>query len=147
MARSSAAVGDLLCAAHTDLRQLITDVLMYDVVVFPCPEDEEDFARWEHNQWDPKLLATRATQLGDHVATVPWDRTLREVWKYRYDQLSDEQREDPSIAYDLTASQLAERSFLTLIGPEDDWVKEITTTPCWSKDHRLRSARSVPVVR
>jgi hypothetical protein len=86
-------------------------------MTFPCPEDEDDFARWERNQWDPGLLALRVTQLGDHAATIPWDRTLRGVWKYRYDQLSDEQRENPAVGCNLTASQLAGRSFLTLMAP------------------------------
>lgn len=82
-----------------------------------APAQDEDFARWERNQWDPGLLALRANQLGDHAAAVPWDRALRGVWKYRYDHLSDEQREDPAVGYDLTASQIAGLSFLTLMAP------------------------------
>jgi hypothetical protein len=115
--------------AHTDLSQLITDILLYDVVVFPCPEDDDDFARWADNGWDPELLALRITQLGDHAAAVPWDRTLREVWSDRYNQLSLTERENPSTAYDLTASQIAGLSWLTLMGSEDDRLGDVAANP------------------
>jgi hypothetical protein len=103
-----------------DLRQLITDVLIYDVVVFPCPEDETDFNRWETNGWDPESLAMRVTQLGDSAVTIPWDMQLRREWQDRFDSLSEAQKKDPSRAYLLTAEQLADRSFVTLVGEEDD---------------------------
>ena len=115
--------------AHTDLGRLIADLLMYDVLVFPCPEDEEDFRRWESNRWDPELLALRVTQLGDHAVATPWDRTLREVWRYRYEQLTDAQRADPGAAYDLTASQMAEQSFVRLLDKQDDRMPHVALRP------------------
>jgi hypothetical protein len=115
--------------AHTDLRQLIMDALMYDVLVFPCPEDDEDFDRWVEQKWDPELLALRVTQLGDYAVTIPWDRQLRELWLYQYNQLSEEQRGDPNAAYLLTAEQLADQSFITLMGQEDDRFNAVAMHP------------------
>jgi hypothetical protein len=106
--------------AHTDLRQLIADVLLYDVLVFPCPEDDADYNRWEAEGWDPELLALRVTQLGDAAVTVPWDKQLRGIWAQKYQLLTEEQRQDPNIAYDLTSWQLSTDSFLTLMGQDDD---------------------------
>jgi hypothetical protein len=115
--------------AHTDLHQLIVDALMYDVLVFPCPEDDEDFDRWVRQGWDPELLALRVTQLGDYAVTMPWDRQLRELWRDRYDRLPEEQRRDPNTAYLLTAEQLADQSFITLMGPQDDRFNAVVMRP------------------
>lgn len=115
--------------AHTDLRQLIVDALMYDVLVFPCPEDDEDFDRWVRQKWDPELLALRVTQLGDCAVTIPWDRQLREVWQNQYDLLAEEQRRDPNTAYLLTAEQLADQSFITLMGQQDDRFNAVPMQP------------------
>lgn len=115
--------------SHTDLRQLIVDALMYDVLVFPCPEDDEDFDRWVHQKWDPELLALRVTQLGDYAVTIPWDRQLREQWQDRYNRLPEEVRRDPNAAYLLTAEQLADQSFITLMGEQDDRFNAVVMHP------------------
>jgi hypothetical protein len=83
-------------ATHMDLRHLITDVLMYDVLVFACPEDETDFNRWETMGWDPGSLAMRVSQLGDSAVTIPWDRQLRRAWQENYDALSEMEKKDPA---------------------------------------------------
>jgi hypothetical protein len=115
--------------AHTDLRQLIADALLYDVLVFPCPEDDADYSRWEAEGWDPELLAHRITQLGDAAVTIPWDRQLRDMWAYKFNQLTEEQRQDPNIAYDLTSWQLSTDSFLTLMGQDDDRALAVALDP------------------
>jgi hypothetical protein len=115
--------------AHTDLRQLIADALLYDVLVFPRPEDDADYNLWEAEGWDPELLALRITQLGDAAVTVPWDTGLRGMWAYKYKQLTEEQRKDPNIAYDLTSWQLSTDSFLTLMGQDDDRLIAVAQDP------------------
>ena len=102
---------------------------MYDVLVFPCPEDDEDFDRWVRQEWDPELLALRVTQLGDYAVTIPWDRQLREMWRDRYDRLPEEQRRDPNTAYLLTAEHLADQSFITLMGQQDDRFNAVAMHP------------------
>ena len=115
--------------SHTDLGQLIVDALMYDVLVFPCPEDDEDFDRWVRHKWDPELLALRVNQLGDYAVTIPWDRQLRAQWQDRYDRLSEQERENPNAAYLLTAEQLADQSFITLMGQQDDRLNAVAMDP------------------
>lgn len=115
--------------AHTDLGRLIADALLYDVLVFPCPADDADFSRWQDEGWDPELLARRVTQLGDAAVTIPWDTNLRQTWAYKYSQLSEEQRNDPEIAYDLTSWQLSTQSFLTLMGEDDDRIAAVIREP------------------
>jgi hypothetical protein len=115
--------------AHTDLRQLIADALLYDVLVFPCPEHDADYSRWVAEGWDPALLALRITQLGDAAVTIPWDTELRNIWAYKFKQLTEEQRQDPNIAYDLTSWQLSTDSFLTLMGQDDDRAMAVAQDP------------------
>lgn len=115
--------------AHTDLRQLIADALLYDVLVFPSPEDDADFERWQGAGWDPELLALRVTQLGDAAVTIPWDEGLRATWASKYEQLTEEQRKDPEAAYDVTSWELSTHSFVTLVGETDDRLAAVLRDP------------------
>ena len=82
--------------AHTDLRQLIADALLYDVLVFPCVRKTTQITTdGRPKAGNPELLALRITQFGDAAVTVPWDTQLRDTWAYRYNQLTEEQRQDP----------------------------------------------------
>jgi hypothetical protein len=96
---------------------------------FPCPEDDADSIRWEAEGWDPELLALRITQLGDAAVTIPWDRQLRNIWAYKFKQLTEEQRQDPNIAHDLTSWQLSAHSVLTLMGQDDDRAMAVAQDP------------------
>jgi hypothetical protein len=105
--------------AHQDLGSLIADLLTYDVLVFPCPEDDDDFSRWEAETWDPELLALRVNQLGDHAVAMPWDHILRDVWRARWRDMPAEERHRPA-AFELTAAMMAELPLTTLMDADDD---------------------------
>lgn len=106
--------------AHQELDRLITDILTYDVLVFPCPDDDAEFERWHREGWDPALLARRVTQLGDHAVVTPWDPTLRDGWQQSWWSLPAEDREDPEAPFALTAAMMADLPLATLMGEEDD---------------------------
>ena len=135
--------GTFSVKAHTDLRRLITDLLLYDVLVFPCPSDEEDFKRWEDKKWDPELLARRVIQLGDHAVTTPWDQRLRAIWSERFQRLAAMHPEDEDIAYDLTASMMSEQSFVALMGLDDDRLLDVAAEkPTIHPEFAKRDARA-----
>jgi hypothetical protein len=95
------------------------------------------------------LLALRITQLGDAAVTIPWDRQLRNIWAYKFKQLTEEQRQDPNIAHDLTSWQLSAHSVLTLMGQDDDRAMAVAqdtadppTLPSGTVDHALNPSNS-----
>jgi len=102
--------------AHQCLDLLITDLLIFDVLVFPCPNDDAEYSRWEREGWDPRLLGLRVTQLGDHAVVMPWDQTLREGWKQRWWRLPEADHEHPETAFALTVAI----PLVRLIGEVDD---------------------------
>lgn len=106
--------------AHQQLDRLIPDLLMYDVLVFPAPETDAEFAEWERNRWDPGLLAKRVTQLGDHAVVLPWTAALRSQWNDRWHGLPQSVRDHPESAFSTTAAMMAEQSLTTLMGEDDD---------------------------
>ena len=106
--------------AHRSLDRLIVDMLAYDVLVFPCPDDDAEFDRWERNGWDPGLLARRVSQLGDHAVVTPWDPWLRQVWESTWQGLPAEDRDDPEVPFMLTETVMADLSMATLMGAADD---------------------------
>ncbi len=85
--------------AHRDLRALATDVLLYDRLILPVPEDEPEYERWIKQDWEPDLIARRSVQAAGHIIAVPWTAQLRTEWRDSYDQLRSLGRE---VAYGLT---------------------------------------------
>lgn len=106
--------------AHDELERLIPDLLMYDVLVFPSPDSDAEYARWEREGWNPSLLARRVTQLGDHAVVCPWDQALREGWEQDWWRLPKGVRDTPEAEFSLTAAVMAEQSLVKLMGVEDD---------------------------
>lgn len=106
--------------AHQRLDLLIADLLTYDVLVFPCPEDDAGHDRWEQEGWDPELLARRVTQLGDHAVVTPWDANLQAAWTQSWWALPSDDRDDPEAPFILTAAMMADLPLATLMGTADD---------------------------
>jgi hypothetical protein len=121
--------GTFSVQAHLDLRRLITDVLLYDALVFPTPVDDADVERWNEKEWNPELLALRINQLGDAAFATPWDAGLRATWSKEFEQHAREFPDDPTLAFDLTAAVMAAQSFARLVGPQDDRVGEVAADP------------------
>ena len=133
--------GTFSVLAHQDLGRLISDVLLYDAVVFPTPVDDADVRRWEKEGWNPELLAQRINQLGDVAFARPWDPPLRAVWSKEYEQHVRDFPNDPMLAFDLTAAIMAEQSFAQLVGPDDDRLVQAAADP--PKIHPAFAARDV----
>ena len=106
--------------AHRSLDRLIVDMLAYDVLVFPCPDDDAEFDRWERNGWDPGLLARRVSSW----ATMRWfpglGTLVRQVWESTGRVCPAEDRDDPEMPFMLTETVMADLSMATLMGAADD---------------------------
>lgn len=85
--------------AHRNLAALATDILLYDRIILPVPEDEPEYDRWVSRHWDPAAVALRTVQAAGHIIPVPWTAELRTEWAARRDQLQDLEGE---VAFGLT---------------------------------------------
>jgi hypothetical protein len=85
--------------AHRDIGSLASDVLLYDRIILPVPEDDPEHARWVRGGWDPDAIALRAVQAAGVIIPVPWTAQLRAEWQSSWDQLQELGRE---VAYGLT---------------------------------------------
>jgi hypothetical protein len=63
--------------AHRDLGSLAADLLLYDKLILPVPEDEAEFARWMKNRWDPDKIAGTVVKGAGRILAVPWTAELR----------------------------------------------------------------------
>lgn len=80
--------GTLSVRDHLDARSLVSDLVLYDRLVFPVSSDEDERVRWDREGWKPGLLDSRIRQLGsDLVVQAPWNRKRRGEWRRTYDQL------------------------------------------------------------
>lgn len=92
---------------HLDLDELAIAVLLFDRMVLPVPDDEEEAERWAERGWDPESLARRLTQLADLVHWVPWDERLRGDWRARFEKARRLGAETEGLAYGLTPQTIA----------------------------------------
>jgi hypothetical protein len=72
--------------AHRDLGSLAADLLLYDKLILPVPEDDDEFDRWVKNRWNPEEIATTVVKGAGRILPVPWTAQLRaqfdEGWKH-----------------------------------------------------------------
>ena len=103
---------------HVDTRSLVSDVLMYDRLVFPVPPGDVERADWRRRRWDPDLLARRLEQLGDRAVKVPWGGPHRR----RYDERMEKVR---ALAWDARTAIPDDQAFRTtrLVLAMDDPIK------------------------
>jgi hypothetical protein len=73
--------------AHRDLGSLATDILLYDRIILPVPEDEPEYERWIRENWNPDDIAPRVVQVAGRIIPVPWTARLRAEWENRWDAL------------------------------------------------------------
>jgi hypothetical protein len=74
--------------AHMDLRALARELLLYDRLVLPVPEDLDEADRWDTHGWDTYQLDYVAKNLEDLVQLVPWNGEMRAAWKDHMRMLS-----------------------------------------------------------
>lgn len=79
---------------------LATDILLYDRIILPVPEDEVERKRWVARDWAPDEIALRAVQAADLIIPVPWTAQLRQEWADDRARLRDLGEE---FAYGLTS--------------------------------------------
>src|SRR5712691_4426494 len=73
--------------AHRDLASLAADILLYDRIILPVPEDDPEYDRWVRKQWNPADIAKRVVQSAGRIIPVPWTAQLRAEWQNRWDEL------------------------------------------------------------
>jgi hypothetical protein len=78
---------------------LASDVLLYDRIILPVPEDDPEYERWVRSGWDPDSIALRTVQAADIIIPVPWTAQLRAEWQSSWDRLRQLGQE---VAYGLT---------------------------------------------
>jgi hypothetical protein len=64
---------------HKDSVALVADVLLYDRLLLPYPEDEKERTYWagKERDWDPDLMDERLAALGELAEAVPWNEWKR----------------------------------------------------------------------
>jgi hypothetical protein len=62
--------------AHKDLGSLAADVLLYDRIILPVPDNDPERERWIRAQWNPDDIALRVLQSAGRIIPVPWTAAL-----------------------------------------------------------------------
>ena len=113
--------------AHMNPLALAREILLYDRLVLPTPEDEAEADRWDHHGWDTYRLAYVADHLGDDlVHLVPWNSHMRHLWQDHMRMLAAAGTTSEGAAYGATP--------LTMV----DFI--------WNDVQRYAAAQGVPPV-
>jgi len=63
----------------------VRDVMLYDRLVIPTPDDGSEWDRWRKSDWEPDKQARLLDILGDRAVRVPWTAERQADWKNRYE--------------------------------------------------------------
>lgn len=85
--------------AHRDLGSLAADILLYDRIILPVPEDDAESDRWMRKNWAPDKLAPLVVKAAGHIIAVPWTAQLQREWKTRSDAMKSLDKE---LSYGMT---------------------------------------------
>jgi hypothetical protein len=91
---------------HRDLVSLVPEILLYDKLVFPVP-DEGDWARWKDKRWKPELQKRRLAKLKGLVHGMKWTQGLRDQWSANWERLKAIKGDVDGLALNLTPHVLA----------------------------------------
>ena len=95
--------GTLSVKDHLDVQSLVTDLLLYDRLVFPVISGEGERTRWRGENWDPDLQEVLIEELGDLAVKAAWDEARRQ----RYQDLRRARKEIAEDAFQTTRMVLA----------------------------------------
>jgi hypothetical protein len=79
-------------ADHLNFRALVPDVLLFDRLVFPCPADEAEEARWSERGWDPEKLNRCLLTLEELAYPVEWGKTQNREFDSNMEQAANLER-------------------------------------------------------
>lgn len=69
---------------HKFIGPLVSDILCFDKLVFPYPENKEERGYWQEKGWDPDALDERLMQLGDLAQPFKWGEAQRTTFSERF---------------------------------------------------------------
>jgi hypothetical protein len=81
--------GSLSVRDHNDIEALTANILLYDRLIVPVPEGDEERARWAAMEWNPDLLSRRIDQLGGMAVQKPWNAEREERYRNKLRELHD----------------------------------------------------------
>jgi hypothetical protein len=96
---------------HLDIRDLIVAVLLFDAIVMPIPENDEEFDRWRKKGWKPEEAEFRRINLGDIVYEVKWDTSLRDEFEDDWRRAKELGEATEALAYGLTPVTIAQKAW------------------------------------
>ena len=74
---------------HINVSALVPEILLYDRLVIPVPNDDNDRQRWADNGWNPDLLDERLETLGELAISVRWDETFQTEFSARMREVKE----------------------------------------------------------
>jgi hypothetical protein len=69
---------------HVRPRSFVADVLLYDLLVIPVPDDEHEVQRWRDRGCEPDRQVALLAILEDLALPVPWSQERADRWAQRY---------------------------------------------------------------
>lgn len=76
--------GTFSVADHLRSRPFVADVLLYDTLIVPVPDGQDEVARWRALNRDPDLQRDLLDIVGDLGVAIPWSIERAGEWARRY---------------------------------------------------------------
>jgi hypothetical protein len=95
--------------AHRDIGSLASEVLLYDRIALPLPEDHLEHERWVRQGWDPDSIALRRAQAAGLIIPAHWTAQLQAEWKPRGTDSSNWGTRLPTVSPERSTQHLPRR--------------------------------------
>jgi hypothetical protein len=96
--------GTFSVADHLRRRPFVADVLLYDRLVVPVPDSDEEIRRWRDRKRNPELQQNLLEIVGDLGVPIPWSIERHHQWVERYAQGEAAGADEAAIRDDVTGA-------------------------------------------
>jgi len=94
--------GTFSVADHLRRRPFVADVLLYDLLMVPVPDGDEETKRWHDRKRNPQLQRELLEIVGDLSVPIPWSHQRRDQWAQRYSETVQGGTDEAMIRDDVT---------------------------------------------
>lgn len=82
-------MGNFFVADHLRRRPFVADVLLYDRLIVPVPDGDDEIKRWRDRKRNPELQRKLLGIAGELGVPIPWSIERHEQWARRYFELAE----------------------------------------------------------
>lgn len=105
--------GTFSVADHLRRHPFVADVLLYDLLIVPVPDGDEETKRWQDRKRNPQLQHELLEIVGNLGVPIPWSIERHDQWARRYSQTARSGADEVMVRDDVTQAVVFDANNIT----------------------------------